>query len=86
MNRPKTPTLKQAERALVRAYLITRGRGKQWRAVQRAVALFVASAATQSIMRVLVFGSTMGLFILQDLSDGKLDGFVRVLRELTTKV
>lgn len=78
MRRP-VPTLRQTERALVRVYLATRGRGKHWRAVRRAVNHFVANAAARRVLRAIAFGSTMGALVLRDLADGRLDGFARVL-------
>lgn len=86
MSRRPVPTLRQTERALVRVYLATRGRGKQWRKVRRAVDAFVLSAAARRMLRVIAFGSAMGALVMRDLKDGRLDGFVSLLAEVIRRV
>jgi hypothetical protein len=58
------PTRRQVERAMLRVYLATRGRGKNWRSVHRAVDRFVASAARR-VLR-LAFALAVARRVLRD--------------------
>jgi hypothetical protein len=62
---PTTPTRRQVERAVLRIYLTTRGRGRRWRAVHRAVNRFVSSAQARRVLR-LAFALAVARRVFRD--------------------